>query len=555
LYLEADDLEHGIFQSISNIFSAHFDYECTQDGIRRWLRRFSNGTDVQRLLIVVDDLVEREESAALRDFRELAKPPYSDRLILLASCTPDVATKLRVSVGGRKLTKLGERSDHLIVHPLDLQEFSRAESLLAKGFKVGFSGRVGFSPEMLWPSQLRTLAAMSITSGEESQGEIRIVPPFFSLDNLTFAERYHANAYDLLDFYDELVQVVRAQTTRERRPASEVASTMETFVIGKKIARERLGNDVLGDMLRCGFIGQARHPDIGGVITPRFESLFCVRLGHSVADDLSNRLLAESPEDVAMWLLRELRYLPFADVVGAFSIVKHVVKNGGLDISFLQSLTEVPPREEPILPGSRFIIVNSRWGHVEIEYGEDQEVVGAVGGKRVTLNADDFPTYTVVQEDGWLMASHVCGIPTRISATETDDDGAEWLNPALIQVVGSSRYPLLRPNTRGFLQDMPMHGVEGEWQLICKGAGIVEPITFGILKSLGAIREGMDELLEYATEEGHVCLGYRLAVALEAASRSPNELLREWVMTWKGRISEAVEQKMKTEFMAARTGG
>jgi len=191
---------------------------------------------------------------------------------------------------------------------------------------------------------------------------------------------------------------------------------------------------------------------------------------------------------------------------------------GGLPLGLVSKLLSAKPREETVKPGSYAMIPISGAGVLDLVVKDNGVVVMRHDGEETVLE-DDEPLTFYADFESWLLLSHFAGIPAEV----TGETGPARLDSALLLEVGASPIVLRRPGNDPRFNSVLSHKIPGQGDIACHARGIVEPITFSILKFLSAEGERADDWIDEALSRDSLPLTGRIDIALRQLASSANK--------------------------------
>ena len=131
------------------------------------------------------------------------------------------------------------------------------------------------------------------------------------------------------------------------------------------------------------------------------------------------------------------------------------------------------------------------------------------------------------------------------TVTEDEKTGARADPTLLLEVGGSSN--LLR-RTRGEMQPLPLHELDSGGSVVCHIAGVIEPITWSMVRFLGREKiEIRDQFIDMATSNIRPALLVRLDLALRQTSSSSDHDRANWASSVRQKVLEPLLEKHVSE--------
>jgi hypothetical protein len=124
----------------------------------------------------------------------------------------------------------------------------------------------------------------------------------------------------------------------------------------------------------------------------------------------------------------------------------------------------------------------------------------------------------------WLILSHLAGQRMGI-----ERDGRTYrLDLALLGKIGGCPRVLRRPDNFLEGRGIQTHPVPGYGEVVCHGAGIIEPITFSLFKVLSTEGPELENWIEDVLDEGSLALLTRVNIALRETAKLADDVRRPW---------------------------
>lgn len=127
----------------------------------------------------------------------------------------------------------------------------------------------------------------------------------------------------------------------------------------------------------------------------------------------------------------------------------------------------------------------------------------------------------------YLILSHLAG--HRFEAVGVGDAPAPRADPHLLVSVGSAQVLLRRPGGDPNVSAVPAHEIASGFSVVCHKAGIVEPISWSLVRFFGREDEAMrDQFIDFALDTPEPALLPRLDVALAQTSQGADGPRAAW---------------------------
>jgi hypothetical protein len=509
---------------------------------RRWLERLA-ASDGPQLVIAIDGL-GLEHDGIRRELEALSAQSMGPKVKFVVEADTSVVDRLWKGESRRKDTVFARRGERIVVDRLDDDEFGQALEVLER-HNVTFMHGADKADEYRQPWLLRSMAAGVVEAPERAKGMTAILPPLLSLDLFRYT-RAHFVRDELAEQAATFARAVLDDYGRGDRPHDVFLRSMHSFMVRRATMRDHADTDELAAMMRSGLAGTSL--DVGNrlIITGRIPELIASELARQIAEQLAERMgdeEADSDAAAANWLVATTARLPFGDVIGAQALVDLVAWRKGISVAFLNTLLQRAPKVRPIKPGARAVVWMPSVGQLNMTTRADGVTVIKKPGwsEDVELPAGE-AAVTYADFDAWLILSHLASV--RIGALATDEDRIVGLmDPAILALVGTSPIVLRRVPEDPERSGHHTHDGPGGAQLACREDGIIEPVTFSLLRFFEREQDNADEWLEEACDDGSAPLLNRLSQALSMlAVLNPKALRAEWA---KVRLDTLVNPALK----------
>jgi hypothetical protein len=528
LFVEADGSGGaGLIQTIAGILANALGWHVTVEETRAWLRTLSNQSGP--VLVLAIDGIGAVRDEVRRDIDELSGDGYGPNLRLVLGMDDTVTPQLVKNETGRKATRIGRRASLVSIGTLDQREFNAAVDLLGKHrIRIMDGGRS--APEYRVPWIIRSLVAEVV--GEPQYADASLVaglPPLLGPDLLRQARERFPEDGDIRHGFAALAQAVLDDTADKRRSASTVLESMETFVVRRKTVRRSIDPAELSAMIGKGLVKLSANEDREPIIVSRLPELLASEIALLMAQKLADKLKVAGPKEAAEWLVRRCSSLPLGDIIGAQALLDGALTYGGFSLDFIGHMINAQPRAVKIKAGTRVEMRVPTVGRVELLFGENDTVFANIGNgaERIAFGKhEDWPKEMYADAESWMILSHLGGY--QLAAQSPDGHMHGRLDPALLMEVGTCSIVLRRPVADESMNSVLTHDIEKHGSIVCHKAGIVEPITFSILKFLDGEGGRVDEWIDEAVERGSLPLLARIDIALRHISQSARTPRAGW---------------------------
>ena len=167
---------------------------------------------------------------------------------------------------------------------------------------------------------------------------------------------------------------------------------------------------------------------------------------------------------------------------------------------------------------------------VALTHNDDGSLMVKQGGHAHVIEPDeDEPDGPIAFDDfqPYLILSHLAGHAFEVVSAQTTP--APRADPDLLVGVGSVPMILRRPEGDPDISAVPAHDIESDLSVVCHRAGIVEPITWSLVRFFSRERETMrDQFIDFALNAVEPALLPRLDIALRQTSESADAERAAW---------------------------
>jgi hypothetical protein len=528
LLIEAGgDAAGGIFQALANLLASALGWSISSDEVRPWLERMSHG-EGPALVIALDGLSLQHDSVQ-QEIAQLSSAKYGDRLKLVIEADSSLADRLFLGANRRKSTPLARRGTRIEVASLSDDEFRVACQALANN-GIAFMEGAQHAEEYRQPWVLRALGSEVADAPERAQGMTAVLPPLLSLDLISRARERFGNPELRALASQFAAALVDDYATGGRSPELTLRS-MHHFMVRRSNMNRQADYGAVKEMIEVGLARVVLGNSNEAIVVGRMPELIASELSLLLANELNGRL--REPEPAADWLVQLTSKLPLGDIIGAHAMLDMLPLRQGLPLDFLTAMLCKAPKIEPLQPG----MVMASWipniGQVEFAVGDNGRVTISRPGMLHRFEIDDEEAgHTYADMESWQILSHLGGYPIEIPMGSADQPRPR-LDPAILSTVGASRVPLRRPGEDPQKTALLVHALEGGGETVCDHAGIVEPITFSLLRFLESEQENANDWLAEACEEGERPLLARVALVLRFLSARGDAALAQWARGWR----------------------
>lgn len=516
----------GIAEEVARLLGAAVGWRITRDEARHWLETLG-ASDGPMLVIAVDGL-GLEHEAIRRELEALTAKTVGARLKFVVEADTAVVDRLWLGETRRKETPFARRGVRIDVEPLDDDEFENALRVMGN-LGVTFMKGCDKADEYRQPWLLRAMTASVATSPNIKENMVAVLPPLLSLDLFGYVREHFVQ--DVLN--EQAATFARAvldDYARRDRPHEIILRGMHAFFVRKAVLREHADSTELADMERSGLAGSTLDSLNRSIITGRVPELIASELARLLAGELHARMGDEAQDaGAADWLVRIAVRLPFGDVIGAQALCDLAEHQVGISVAFLNRLLEQRPTISTMNPGSKAVSWLPEIGRLEIETRADGTVIARRPGLPGSIELPVEAQRTFSDHTAWLILSHLASM--RIGAVSSEDHShiVGLVHPAILALVGTSPIPLRRMASELERSGLHTHEAPDGSELVCTDDGIIEPVTFSLLRFFEDQQEEADDWLDEACEEGSAALLNRIAQALsQMAALRPDSAPAMW---------------------------
>jgi hypothetical protein len=522
LFVAADE-GRGILQAIADLLASALSWPVTIDEARHWLRQISHAQGPALVLAI--DGIGPDDQTTRRELEDLSSDIFGPQLRLVVTTDDAVVKKLMTHPKGLQASTIGRRIDAQIgLGLLDDGEFELAAKALWDR-RMGLQHGAMTAVELRVPWMLRALGGRYAPSPEDPPDRAAMLPALLSLDMIGHARDRFVDP-ELRREFRELARGVLHDADDEELPLELKLEAMSTFVVRRSTLLRYMDRAEIDGLMARSFLKPAIHPSGEPVLFVRLPELLASEASQVLARALTERA-AESAADAARWLASVTSRIPLGDVIAAHAFVDAAQSNKSVPLDAVRMLAEMPPRFEPISPGTRAAMHLDGVGVVDVTFEEDGSYTTEIDGEKHTIEADpDEPAGWLGDYHPWMILSHLAG--QRIAY----GDDSERLDFELLGLVGSCEHVLRRPDN--FMQGdgVQTHSIPGKGEVVCHAAGIVEPITYSLFKMLSTEGPQQEEWIERALSTRSINLLARIDIAL----RETGKLLDPIRSTWAQRV-------------------
>lgn len=526
LWLDAD-AGLSLFERLALILADALDWPITAEEARSWLVHLSRA-DGPALVLAIDN-VGPDRDDLRRDLETLTSNLFGPNLRVVLACDDTIADQLTTQRNGRGVAALGRRAARLGLGPLDNEEFYVAQAHLRLR-RLTFVDGARHSNELRTPWLIRVMACDAASSEEYADDNlIAAMSPVPGLDLIDHARQAFDVSHGSLARYRELAQAVLADGQDDARPFELMLELMETFIVRRATALAFIDAHTLRTMIDEGLIREAR--------SQSGENIYVIRLPELIASEIAGLVAAEliarsrtDPADAAEWVVGVASNLPLGDIIVAQAIIDAAIRNHGLSLQLIASLRARPPRQTTMAAGTRTAGWAPGLGIVNMTLQEGGGMLLEHNGRTQLAEPDedeDDRHVAFVDIHPYLILSHLAGHGFEVIGA--DAFPVPRADPDLLVGVGSAGVLLRRPAGDPDVSAVPMHHVTDDLAVVCHKAGIVEPITWSLVRFFGREDQAMrDQFIDLALDAAEPSLLPRLDLALRQTANSADKPRAAW---------------------------
>ena len=506
LFVEAD-AGRGICQLVADILAEELGWPVREEEARDWMRNLSRAEGT-RLVLCVDGAVTVDDSLKA-EVADLCSGRFGPALQLVVAVDETVAERLVLNSTGRSESAIGRHAARVQLDALDDEEFVAATRILrAHRAQVMHGGE--FAREYRAPWVLRAAMSKIVREAEYGRGELAAwMAPLMGVELL-----WHAREWPIHEeMRGRLLAVAEAvidDGQDPNRPLPLIVEASAAYIVRRETLRRHVDAQDIDELVGGGYLRPVVRGQTIQALLVRTPELVASMVALVIAEELEKRT-ERDVQDAAEWLVAAANSLPLGEVVAAQAVLDAVQKWGGDPHALIPALFRHVPGEEAGRPGMRGSLSLPEGRLADLRFREDGVIELEVDGHVETWEENGGDFGTLKDFGGWMMLSHLAGVPLRF---EVDDGRDVRMIEALLHGVGKCEMVLHRPDPRDVVRGVPVHDVLGHGSIVCFEAGIVEPITMSMFKFLSARREQAEDWVRKSASEDSMALLVRMAIAL-----------------------------------------
>jgi hypothetical protein len=528
LLVEPDEL--GIFETIAGVLANLLKWHISPADAREWIRQVSK-SHAARLVIALDG-VDPRHSKVLAELNELVGTAYGNALNIVLSVDDSALDAIAKKRNGRENTALGRIMVDIPVSAMDDDEFKEALNILAKH-------RIHMTPggpsvlSLREPWVLRSLMPSGIVDiPAEMAGTVSRLPPMLDYESLQ-----RAAAACVVDTETETSLTLAAEAILEdymdSKNVADVLQGITTFAVSHRRLESEIGVLAIDNLRQRGFIKAGINWSGQAVWFVRVPAL----IAKYIEKALSKRLIQwTEPDDAARKLIRLSSRIPLGELIACGAIIALITgQYVGDRVALLRALFEAAPHTTVMHPGTKFAFsLGGQVAHAEL--ASDYKLQVSIASSKFEIELDEASLNNVSDLGGWLILSHVAGVSLGF---HFPDGTIERIDGPLLLQIAQSPLILSRPDGQQDFKEVAVHDLKEGGSVVCHLAGVVEPVTWGLLKFFLRGDEHPDHWIDEAISTASPALLMRTHIALTQVSRSVGDR-GEWARSvLDGRIGEA----------------
>ncbi|EFE7737464.1 hypothetical protein F6189_02010 [Escherichia coli] len=533
LYVEAG-VGGGALQTLADAISRSLSWPVSPQEARDWLIRVSHHDGV-RLVLAFDGL-GAVDAASVRELEDLTSSAFGPSLSVVVAMDDAVAQSVFKAPNHRSLSPLGRRSKVVSVGHLRDTEFKLARSLLGQRRLYLMTG-ADMAPEYREPWVLRAISGSGHAALKgKPETQALSLPSLLGPRLLELVRKRFAHDHELRRMFRGLARSMIADAQDQSRPPEIVLQQLELGIIRRDALKTDLEPNDLQWLIDHGFVRPGMHDIAGATILVRLPELLASEMAYALADEIVKRL-NEDLHETAAWIAGAASNLPLGEVVAAQAIVDAAKRLNGLPVGLISALVEIPPEREVLDAGGHYAMVLPNGTMVDIKFQPDGKGFVIIDGEQHEIDLGDEEQVTYKNIHPWLILSHVACTPFEVMG----EHGARREAPNLLLQIGTCPVPLRGNRGPQTLRMLPTMDMAGGVSIVHPEAGVIEPVTLGILDYLSAAEDQADAWLATAAGSGSVALLSRVHTALGVLAAFETHTRSEWA---KSQLSAVILPKL-----------
>ncbi|MBQ4762102.1 hypothetical protein F9U43_05085 [Pectobacterium versatile] len=523
LYVEAGS-GRGALQTLADAISHSLDWPVSPTEAREWLIRVSQHEDT-RLVLAFDGMQATDETT-IREIEDFSSATFGSSLSVVIAMDEPAAQSILASPNQRSQSPLGRRAKTVYVGYLGDNEFKLAQSLLGK-HRVYLMKGADMAPEYRDAWVLRAVWNTAQTQlADKAENQALYSPSLLGLQLFELVrERFFGN-HELRRRFRSLARSMLTDAQDSTRPYELVLQQIEMGIIRREAANAELGSDDLQWLITHGYVRPGMDEVAGATILVRLPELLASEMAYALADELTAHVKV-GLDEAAAWIAGAASNLPLGEVVAAQAIIDTAKRSTGLPIGLISALLKTQPERETLSVGSRYTMMHPNGIMIDVEIKSNTKGIIVLDGEQHEIDLDDEDLVTYKNIYPWLILSHIASIPFEIQ----DEHGSTRKDPNLLLQIGTSPLPLRGNRGPQSLRMIPTIDMPEGVSVVDSDAGIIEPITLGILNYLSSTEAQADDWITAATSLNSISLFSRVSTALWILAEFDTHERSDWAKT------------------------
>lgn len=514
----------GVLQTLADAISRSLNWPVSPVEARDWLVRISHHNGV-RLVLAFDGL-QATDTGSVREIEDLSSSAFGTSLSVVVAMDDAVAQSVLKTPNQRSLSPLGRRSKLLHVGRLRDGEFRFARSILGQRRLFLMHG-ADMTPEYREPWVLRAIcgAGHAALDGKPETQALSL-PSLLGPRLLGLVRQRFAHEHELRRMFRGLARAMIADAQDTTRPHEIVLQQSEIGIIRRGAVKTELESDDLQWLIDHGFVRPDMHDVAGATVLVRLPELLASEMAYALADELVTRS-KQDLQQAAAWISGAASNLPLGEVVAAQAIVDAAKGSAGLPVGLITALVEMPPEREILDAGGHYALMLPNGDTVEIDLQPDGKGFVVIGGERHEVDLGDEEQVAFKNIHPWLILSHVASTPFTVAS----EHGVAREDPNLLLQIGTCPIPLRGNRGPQSLRMVPTTDMPDGVSIVHPEAGVIEPVTLGILDYLSVAEDQADNWVTTAAHSDSIALLSRVHTALRALASFETHARSEWAKT------------------------
>jgi len=523
LYVETG-VGRGALQTVADAISRSLSWPVSPQEARDWLIRVSHHEGA-RLVLAFDGL-QAADATSVREIEDLSSSTFGPSLSMVVAMDEAVSQSVLMASNRRSPSPLGRRSKLVCVGHLRDGEFKIARALLGHRRLFLMKG-ADMAPEYREPWVLRAICGSAHEALEgRPETQVLSLPSLLGPRLLELVRERFADAPELRRMFRGLARSMITDAQDPARPPELVLQQLEMGVIRRDTARVELEPADLQWLIDHGFVRPSMHDVAGATVLVRLPELLASEMAHALADELVKRG-REDLHEAAAWISNAASNLPLGEVVAAQAIIDVSKRPSGLPVGLISALVEMPPEREVLDAGGHYAMMLPNGAMVDITLQPNGKGFVVIDGEQHEIDLGDEDQVTFKNIHPWLILSHVASIPFDVQG----EHGALREDPSLLLQIGTCSVPLRGNRGSESFRMLPTTDMPGGVSIVHPDAGVIEPVTLGILNYLSTAEDQADSWIAIAASSGSIALLSRLHTALGVLAAFETHARSEWAET------------------------